>query len=101
MPIIYRLANLYLLPSLSETWGLGMNEALSCGIPVAVSKYCGGAIDLINQKNGFIFDPKEGVDTFFKKLHIFRELPKVDFHDEFLQTFNYNRIVDAVVQELF
>lgn len=101
MPIIYRLANLYLLPSLSETWGLGMNEALACGTFVAASKHCGGAIDLINQKNGFIFDPKEGVDTFLQKLHIFRDLPKVDFHDEFLQTFNYNRIVDAIVHELF
>ncbi len=101
MPIIYRLAHLYLLPSLSETWGLGMNEALACGTPVAASKHCGGAIDLINQKNGFIFDPKEGVDNFMKKLNIFRDVPKVGFQNEFLQTFNYNRIVDAVVQELF
>lgn len=101
MPIIYRLANLYLLPSLSETWGLGMNEALACGTPVAASKHCGGAADLVNQKNGFIFDPKEGVDNFLQKLYIFRDLPKVDFRMEFIHTFNYDRIVEAVVQELF
>lgn len=101
MPIIYRLANLYLLPSLSETWGLGMNEALACGIPVAASKHCGGAADLINQKNGFIFDPKEGVDTFLQKLYLYRDLPKVDFRKGFVHTFNYDRIVEAVVQELF
>jgi glycosyltransferase involved in cell wall biosynthesis len=101
MPFIYRLADLYLLPSLSETWGLGMNEALASGTTVAASKYCGGAIDLINENNGFIFDPRDGVDTFINKLYIFRDLPKVDFHYEFLQTFNYDHIVDAVVQELF
>ena len=103
MPLVYRVSNLFILPSLGpgETWGLAINEALACAIPVAASKHCGGAKDLINPKNGFIFDPKEVANTFFKKLHIFRHSSKVDFHEEFLQTFNYNRIVESVIQELF
>jgi glycosyltransferase involved in cell wall biosynthesis len=100
MPIIYRLANLYLLPSLSETWGLGMNEALACGVPVAASIHCGGSVDLIDENNGFIFDPNDGVDSFIDKLANFRKQASTDFRDEFLQKFNYQRMVDAVIKEL-
>jgi glycosyltransferase involved in cell wall biosynthesis len=100
MPIIYRLANLYILPSVSETWGLGMNEALACGVPVAASMHCGGAIDLINEDNGFIFNPEGGIDGFLQKLFEFRSKPKLDFRTEFLQKFNYQRIIDAVLKEV-
>lgn len=100
MPIIYRLANLYILPSISETWGLGMNEALACGVPVAASVHCGGAIDLINDNNGFIFDPEAGVELFLQKFHTFRKKPSVNFTTVFLENFNYNRTVDAILKEL-
>ena len=60
MPILYRMANLFILPSLGpgETWGLSINEALVSGIKVIASSFCGGAIDLINEDNGMIFNPK-------------------------------------------
>ena len=58
MPILYRLADFYILPSVSETWGLAINEALASGTKVIGSKFCGGTIDLINDDNGFVFNPK-------------------------------------------
>lgn len=60
MPIIYRLANFFILPSFgpSETWGLAINEALASGTKVIASSFCGGAIDLINEDNGILFNPK-------------------------------------------
>jgi glycosyltransferase involved in cell wall biosynthesis len=56
MPIIYRMADVFVLPSVGpgETWGLAMNEALACGVPVIASEKCGWAIDLINSSNGMI-----------------------------------------------
>ena len=59
MPILYRMANLFILPSLGpgETWGLSINEALASGTKVIASSFCGGAIDLINEDNGIVFDP--------------------------------------------
>ena len=47
MPIVYRLANVYCLPSINETWGLAVNEALACGRPVIASDKVGCATDLI------------------------------------------------------
>ena len=55
--IMYRLANVFVLPSSSETWGLSVNESLASGTPVLVSNRCGCAFDLIKPNvNGLIFE---------------------------------------------
>ena len=54
----YAFASSFILPSLSEPWGLVVNEALACGLPVMLSTKCGCAEDLVDiDKNGFLFDP--------------------------------------------
>jgi glycosyltransferase involved in cell wall biosynthesis len=54
----YSCASCFVLPSVSETWGLVVNEAMSCGLPVLVSNRCGCAADLVaNHSNGWTFDP--------------------------------------------
>jgi glycosyltransferase involved in cell wall biosynthesis len=47
-----------ILPSITDQWGLVVNEAMAAGLPVLVSHNCGCAADLVkNGKNGFTFDP--------------------------------------------
>lgn len=46
MPIAYRLGDVFVLPSTRETWGLAVNEAMSCGRPIIVSDHVGCAPDL-------------------------------------------------------
>jgi glycosyltransferase involved in cell wall biosynthesis len=59
MPIYYALAGMYVHPARIEPWGLVVNEALACGLPVLVSERCGCAPDLVHQGvNGFSFDPE-------------------------------------------
>jgi glycosyltransferase involved in cell wall biosynthesis len=55
----YALANCLILPSFfRETWGLVVNEAMACGLPVLVSKECGCAESLVREGwNGWTFDP--------------------------------------------
>src|SRR5262249_34063970 len=55
MPVVYRLGDLYILPSASETWGLAVNEALACGRPVLVSDRVGCATDVVDASCGRVF----------------------------------------------
>jgi len=52
----YLCASCFTLPSLSETFGAVVNEALIFGLPVFCSKYA-GASSLIQSHNGVVFDP--------------------------------------------
>ncbi len=58
LPAFYALAEALILPSTTEQWGLVVNEAMACGLPVVVSERCGCAPDLVEDgRNGFTFDP--------------------------------------------
>jgi len=51
-------SNVFILPSLSEPWGLVVNEAMLTRLPVIVSKKCGCISELVKEGIiGFSFDP--------------------------------------------
>lgn len=53
-------SDVLILPSKSEPWGLVVNEAMVCGMPVIVSQKCGCVADLVQSgENGFAFDPAD------------------------------------------
>ncbi|NDG26766.1 MAG: glycosyltransferase family 1 protein, partial [Proteobacteria bacterium] len=52
----YYAADILVVPSEFETWGLVVNEAFACGLPALVTSTCGSAEDLvIPNENGAIF----------------------------------------------
>jgi glycosyltransferase involved in cell wall biosynthesis len=55
----YALADALVLPSFhGETWGLVVNEAMACRLPVLVSEQCGCAESLVQEsENGWTFPP--------------------------------------------
>jgi glycosyltransferase involved in cell wall biosynthesis len=54
--------NFLILPSLSEPWGLVVEESFYNGMPVIVSNNC-GSVDLVNNEfNGYIFDPNSALE---------------------------------------
>lgn len=58
LPAIYASADLLVLSSVSETWGLVVNEAMACGVPAVVSDVVGCAPDLIERgKSGATYPP--------------------------------------------
>jgi glycosyltransferase involved in cell wall biosynthesis len=47
--------DVFILPSISEPWGLVVEEALYFGLPVVVSHQCGASELVTNGKNGYVF----------------------------------------------
>jgi len=60
LPTFYRLNDVLILPSLSEPWGLVIEEAFNNGLPVIVSNMVGCSSEIIEiNKNGLIFNLTE------------------------------------------
>lgn len=58
LPAYYALAGAFVHTSTSEQWGLVVNEAMACGLPVIVSSPCGCIPELVQHgRNGFVFNP--------------------------------------------
>ena len=58
LPRYYALADVLILPTFREVWGLVVNEALASGLYVLCSDRAGAAYDLIKEGwNGKLFDP--------------------------------------------
>jgi glycosyltransferase involved in cell wall biosynthesis len=56
MPSRYLLADAFVLPSLSETWGLAVNESMHMGVPCVVSDRVGCQRDLVtHRETGWVF----------------------------------------------
>jgi len=58
LPIYYAHATAFIHASSVEQWGLVVNEAMACGLPVLVSQACGCVPELVHEGvNGFTFLP--------------------------------------------
>ena len=57
LPALYELADVFVLASHREPWGLAINEAMNAGTAVIASDQCGGAQDLIDETCGAIVSP--------------------------------------------
>jgi glycosyltransferase involved in cell wall biosynthesis len=58
LPAYYALAESLVLPTYTDPWGLVVNEAMACGLPVVVSRMAGCAIDLVRDNwNGIVISP--------------------------------------------
>jgi len=65
----YGLAKILIVPSVSDQWGLVVNEGMASGLPVIVSKGCGAATTLVREgENGWTFEP--GDDETLTKLMV-------------------------------
>lgn len=63
----YKMADIFVLPSCYEPWGLVVNEAMTCRLPVVVSSVVGCRRDLVKEGyNGYIFEDGKAKDMYCK-----------------------------------
>jgi len=104
MPLVYRMGDVFVLPSKSETWGLAVNEAMACGRPAIVSDACGCAPELIVKgETGFVFKSGDEADL-LKQMQQFREKTVSkkmgEKAVEHIQQFSLERVAEVIEKEV-
>lgn len=101
MPIIYRMGDIFILPSHGETWGLAANEAMASGLAVMISDKAGSAADLVDEPlNGISFDNMdiEKCVRFLQRLlqntNELASMKKVS--QERIRNFSFNNIIQSI-----
>jgi glycosyltransferase involved in cell wall biosynthesis len=59
LPRFFGQADLFVLPSLHDGWGVVVNQALAAGLPVICSTAVGAAADLVSDRNGYVVPPAD------------------------------------------
>jgi glycosyltransferase involved in cell wall biosynthesis len=60
LPALYAVSDLFLHPAREERWGVSVQEAMACGLPVITSSRVGAGRDLIQPgKNGAVYEAGE------------------------------------------
>ncbi len=57
LPPVYGTADIFVLSSKKEPWGLAINEAMACGTAVVASTECGASYDLVDPDCGRVVQP--------------------------------------------
>jgi glycosyltransferase involved in cell wall biosynthesis len=58
----YAAADVFVIPTLEDNWSLVVPEAMACGLPILCSKYNGCWPELVQEHNGWVFDPLDVKD---------------------------------------
>lgn len=63
LPALYAAADLFVHAAREERWGVSVEEALACGLPVVASSRVGAAVDLVRPgENGFVYRSGDAAD---------------------------------------
>lgn len=76
MPGLYRDMDMLVMPSVREGFGLGVAEAMACGLPVVASD-CSSLPELLDQGKGGFLCPVGDVDAFAEKINMLADDPEL------------------------
>lgn len=69
----YHAADIFVLPTREDIWGLVINEAMACGLPVITTTHCVAGIELIKPgENGFLVN-SDSIEELACKIKILME----------------------------
>ena len=72
----YRAADLFVLMTREDVWGLVINEAMAMGLPIITTNMCGAGLELVRKnENGFII-PVNDAEALVEKIRFFMDHPE-------------------------
>lgn len=86
----YQRADVFILPSKSEAWGLVVEEALNNGTPVMISNKVGCSEEIVNTENGVIFSLDS--DDFEEQLSKIRDIQRYNKMREYISKMDFDSI---------
>lgn len=101
LPKFYACADIFVLPSENEPWGLVINEVMATGVPVIATDEIGAVADLIvHGFNGFVY-PTGNIDLLHRYLYILAkdEVLRNKFADrakQIMNTWSYEQCVTGI-----
>ncbi len=98
LPVVYASSDVFVFPSLVDVWGMVVNEAMACGLPVLGSRYAGATIELVSDsKNGETIDPLD-IPSFADAISrwLERSLPDREDISKSILGYNYSMSVMSI-----
>lgn len=93
---IYSSHDLFVLPSVSEPWGLVIEEAIKCGLPILCSHVVGAAEDIVLKNSlGLIYKLSSSQD--FKQKLLFIE-ENYQFFINNINSFNFDKLIKNQIE---
>lgn len=97
VPDFYRMADLFVFPSLREGLPVSVIEAMAAGLPIVCTRIRGSADLVAEGENGFFFDPEDPASL----VAAVRKTSRTDMKDANIQkasSYDLHRIVDLVFE---
>lgn len=101
----YLAADVFVLPTRKDTWGLVINEAMSFALPVITTENCVAGVELIdNGINGYLIK-NEDADTLHDKIQYLLENPELRLdmarnNIERIKSYTFENMADVIFKAL-
>src|SRR5690606_337992 len=101
MPLVYRLGDVFCLPSKLETWGLGVNEAMASKRGIIIGDHVGCKVDLIrSDENGHVFWDSDSLVRLLVDLTKEKSKAFGVSAQQNIKPWNFDAIVEAILASL-
>lgn len=103
LPEVYGMADVLVLPSSEENWGLVLNEAMASGLPVIASDKTGASADIVKSgENGFVYRCGD-IDALAEAIRKLATDPELRQRmgtrsHEIIQDFGYEKCLEGIVR---